>query len=502
SDGRFEPIAADARPSKDGFRAAWLKVVAGLCDVNAGALADRDKARRTRQRWLTGGAIAASVLLAAAAGAWAITQNSISVQAGGLVQEAIRSDNPLLAALAAEAPLPGFQVNGAAARDFLTAHRGLNTVSQAEIDRARVVKLDDMSLGGAVRRRLPEGARVEVSPGAFIEILYTCARTYTTTCPVTAVLHDGPAQRRIVADDATIQVSDGNARRAWTYASLAALLPEAPSAAVQAPVGEYDVLFGLAPSANAASRVRPEVLAVSRDASTLGWSAENNLFFVRLDDAAAVPRAMRVDFPVYDLRPLGGADWLVVGREASVVVSLADTPRVTPAPERVVGVGEIAYSESHRRGLAPGETNSAFFHVGPGGIEIDQQAAIAADIALASRDGEWLASYGEGALRVYSARDAALVQTQEFIRSTRSDGFVSFGQLDAMPAVIFLDLTGGVHIASLAAPPPIGSALFYERFCSARLVEAGRAEVRRIAPLFARRWREIESQCLNLEAEE
>ena len=36
----------------------------------------------------------------------------------------------------------------------------------------------------------------------------------------------------------------------------------------------------------------------------------------------------------------------------------------------------------------------------------DPQAAIAADIALASRDGEWLASYGEGALRVYSARDA------------------------------------------------------------------------------------------------
>jgi hypothetical protein len=43
-------LAADARKGKDGFRNAWLKVVAGLIGVNAGALADRDAQRRRVQR--------------------------------------------------------------------------------------------------------------------------------------------------------------------------------------------------------------------------------------------------------------------------------------------------------------------------------------------------------------------------------------------------------------------------------------------------------------------
>lgn len=43
--GGSEPLAADARKSRDGFRGALLKIVAGLIDVNAGALVDRDRAR-------------------------------------------------------------------------------------------------------------------------------------------------------------------------------------------------------------------------------------------------------------------------------------------------------------------------------------------------------------------------------------------------------------------------------------------------------------------------
>jgi WD40 repeat protein len=42
-------LAGDARKGKDGFRNAWLKVVAGLLNVNLGRLVDRDRrARRTR----------------------------------------------------------------------------------------------------------------------------------------------------------------------------------------------------------------------------------------------------------------------------------------------------------------------------------------------------------------------------------------------------------------------------------------------------------------------
>lgn len=48
--GAFEPLAADARRGKDGFRNAWLKIVAGIIGVNAGVLQDRDRKRRRGQR--------------------------------------------------------------------------------------------------------------------------------------------------------------------------------------------------------------------------------------------------------------------------------------------------------------------------------------------------------------------------------------------------------------------------------------------------------------------
>lgn len=47
-EGPREWLAADARETKDGFRNAWLKVVAGLLSVNAGVLQDRDRQRRRR----------------------------------------------------------------------------------------------------------------------------------------------------------------------------------------------------------------------------------------------------------------------------------------------------------------------------------------------------------------------------------------------------------------------------------------------------------------------
>jgi hypothetical protein len=44
-----EPLAADARRGKDGFRNAWLKLVAGLIRVTPGQLIDRDARRRQTQ---------------------------------------------------------------------------------------------------------------------------------------------------------------------------------------------------------------------------------------------------------------------------------------------------------------------------------------------------------------------------------------------------------------------------------------------------------------------
>jgi WD40 repeat protein len=63
---KLEPLAADARKGKDGFRNAWLKIVAGMIGVTPGQIIDRDKKQR-RQRAISGLggglALAATLLL-------------------------------------------------------------------------------------------------------------------------------------------------------------------------------------------------------------------------------------------------------------------------------------------------------------------------------------------------------------------------------------------------------------------------------------------------------
>lgn len=68
-EGSAEILAADARESKDGFRNAWLKIVAGLISVNAGALQDRDRRQRRRFALLAAGSgIVALVAIATSVG--------------------------------------------------------------------------------------------------------------------------------------------------------------------------------------------------------------------------------------------------------------------------------------------------------------------------------------------------------------------------------------------------------------------------------------------------
>jgi len=62
--GGGEPLAADARKGRDGFRGALLKLVAGLIDVNAGSLEDRDRRnRRWRLAQVTATAVSAIAIL-------------------------------------------------------------------------------------------------------------------------------------------------------------------------------------------------------------------------------------------------------------------------------------------------------------------------------------------------------------------------------------------------------------------------------------------------------
>ncbi|MCH9808560.1 MAG: toll/interleukin-1 receptor domain-containing protein [Alphaproteobacteria bacterium] len=60
----LEPLAADARKGKDGFRNAWLKLVAGMIGVTPGQIIDRDKRRRRKRQ--VGVAASALALFSAA----------------------------------------------------------------------------------------------------------------------------------------------------------------------------------------------------------------------------------------------------------------------------------------------------------------------------------------------------------------------------------------------------------------------------------------------------
>lgn len=63
-DNALEPLAGDARPGKDEFRNAWLKIVAGLIGVSPGQLIDRDRIRERRRRIGRGAAVTAAAVIA------------------------------------------------------------------------------------------------------------------------------------------------------------------------------------------------------------------------------------------------------------------------------------------------------------------------------------------------------------------------------------------------------------------------------------------------------
>jgi WD40 repeat protein len=71
----LEVVAGDARKGRDGFRNAWLKVVAGIIGVSAGVLSDRDRKQRARRRYRNGAIAAALTVLSLGAAAWGVLEN-------------------------------------------------------------------------------------------------------------------------------------------------------------------------------------------------------------------------------------------------------------------------------------------------------------------------------------------------------------------------------------------------------------------------------------------
>jgi WD40 repeat protein len=87
-----EPLAADARKGRDGFHGALLKLVAGLVDINAGALEDRDR-KSGQWRALQLAAAAVAGLAAMGMASAAIVSNQLQERVNTLAELARRASD-------------------------------------------------------------------------------------------------------------------------------------------------------------------------------------------------------------------------------------------------------------------------------------------------------------------------------------------------------------------------------------------------------------------------
>ena len=78
SDTRTEPIAADARPDKDGKENAKLKLIAGLLGVGFDALKRREQQRRTRRLVIFSSAATAGMVVTTGLAAYALVQRGVA----------------------------------------------------------------------------------------------------------------------------------------------------------------------------------------------------------------------------------------------------------------------------------------------------------------------------------------------------------------------------------------------------------------------------------------
>jgi tetratricopeptide (TPR) repeat protein len=78
SDARTEPIAADARPGKDGKENAKLKLIAGLLGVGFDALKRREQQRRNRQLLIIASASMGGMVLTSGLAAYALIQRGVA----------------------------------------------------------------------------------------------------------------------------------------------------------------------------------------------------------------------------------------------------------------------------------------------------------------------------------------------------------------------------------------------------------------------------------------
>jgi WD40 repeat protein len=88
----LEPLAADARVGKDGFRNAWLKIVAGLIGVSPGQLIDRDKRRQRANALRTTVLVLGAVIAVTLSASWLVS-NQLQARSDSLAELARVASN-------------------------------------------------------------------------------------------------------------------------------------------------------------------------------------------------------------------------------------------------------------------------------------------------------------------------------------------------------------------------------------------------------------------------
>ncbi|MGH6952124.1 MAG: toll/interleukin-1 receptor domain-containing protein, partial [Vitreimonas sp.] len=162
----LEPLAADARPSKDGFRNAWLKVVAGLIGVTPGQLIDRDRKRRRRQVVALGAGLAVTAFIVSVSVAWTSAQTwrtRLSTYAERLASEG-RPADALPFALAGVPP-PGALTPARSDRADPSLVRTGAMRGSRDLGRLRTLALSANGASLVVQRENGDGAYFDLARG-------------------------------------------------------------------------------------------------------------------------------------------------------------------------------------------------------------------------------------------------------------------------------------------------------------------------------------------------
>ena len=264
-------VAADARPSKDGFRRAVLKCVAGVASIPLAKLIDRDRAARRRRRALTASVLCLIALLLATLVVRIRQQAQLSSRTlAGLAATAARegdSDAATRLALAGmtgfDRPIIGFDPSEAEAQLVQTVAQthavpgssaAFTRGGREIVSTAGVEILTTNLLTGSVRRRYgphPEGEakilylspdeKTLVTRGDDGTCAYDLARDSVLSCEIAGsdVAGPGPGGRHVLAAGSTPTPPRSGiydlTNRDWvvsTAAEVKAISPDGKTAAI------------------------------------------------------------------------------------------------------------------------------------------------------------------------------------------------------------------------------------------------------------------------------